>query len=55
MIELGGHDHFASLRAHESESGGFFHNIAITAGISPRYSNNPGVTSFEITDDLVPN
>ena len=54
LIELGGHDHFTSLRTHESDSGGYFHNIAITAGISPRYSNNPGVTSFEITDDLVP-
>ena len=54
LIELAGHDHFASLRAHVSDSGSSFHNIFIGPSITPWYSNNPGVSSFEVSDDLVP-
>ena len=51
VIELAGHDHFASLRAHTEENGDGFHNIFVAPSITPWYSNNPGVTSFEIVGE----
>jgi len=54
IIELSGHDHFSSLRAHESEEGGQFHNLFVAPSITPWYYNNPGVTSLEISEDLLP-
>lgn len=55
MLELAGHDHFASLRAHTDENGDAFHNIFVAPSITPWYSNNPAVTSLEIDgDDLKP-
>ena len=51
VLELAGHDHFASLRAHTDENGDAFHNIFVAPSITPWYSNNPGVTSFEIVGD----
>ena len=49
LIELAGHDHFPSLRAHAGEQGGLFHNLFVAPSITPWYKNNPGVTSFEIS------
>lgn len=54
LIELAGHDHFASLRASVTQEGDLFHNMFIAPSITPWYKNNPGVTSFEITEDLIP-
>lgn len=54
LIELAGHDHFPSLRAHAGEQGGLFHNLFVAPSITPWYKNNPGVTSFEISQDRVP-
>lgn len=53
IVELAGHDHFASLRAHQTEVGddALFHNIFVAPSITPWYSNNPAVTSFEISED----
>ena len=48
VIELAGHDHFASLRSHEATDGSFYHNIFVAPSITPWYSNNPGVSSFRI-------
>ena len=54
VLELAGHDHFASLRSHTDSEGPSYHNLFVAPSISPWYYNNPGVTSFEISDDLVP-
>ena len=51
LIELAGHDHFASLRAHESATGETYHNIFIAPGITPWYNNNPAVSSLEVRKD----
>ena len=55
VIELAGHDHFASLRTHKStvNPDEKYHNLFVAPSITPWYSNNPGVTSFE-NDDFVP-
>ena len=55
LLELAGHDHFASLRAHMNDEWEVYHNLFVAPSITPWYKNNPGVTSFEITDDtLIP-
>ena len=50
-MEFYGHDHFASLRVHNDDFKDMYHNIFIAPSITPWYSNNPGVTSFEISAD----
>lgn len=54
IIELAGHDHFADLRTSANMERELFHNMLVAPSITPWYRNNPGVTSFEITDDFVP-
>ena len=54
LIELAGHDHFGCLRAAKTPDGQLYHNMFIAPSVTPWYSNNPGVTSFEISEDLVP-
>ena len=39
IIELTGHDHFASLRTHELGGGQFYHNLFVAPGITPWYAN----------------
>ena len=65
-MEVGGHDHFTSMRYHtercilDTETPGatdtsLFHNILINPSMTPWYSNNPGISAMEICDDtLVP-
>lgn len=48
VIELGGHDHFASLRSHMDDLGMPYHNMFVAPSLTPWYSNNPGVSSFSI-------
>ena len=52
-MEISGHDHFSSLRVGKEEDD-LYHNIFIAPSITPWYSNNPGVTSLELSWDLVP-
>ena len=54
VIELAGHDHFASLRAHQNDDGELYHNLFVSPSITPWYNNNPGVSSFEISEELIP-
>ena len=54
VMEFSGHDHFSSLRAHREEVNDKYHNIFIAPSITPWYKNNPGVTSLELSEDLVP-
>lgn len=64
-MELGGHDHFSSMRYHTTRDimdlrsteldNSLFHNILVSTSLSPWYSNNPGVSAVEISDDtLIP-
>ena len=65
-MEVGGHDHFTSMRYHTSEDilntsddettdGNLFHNILVNPSLTPWYYNNPGVSALEIDDKtLVP-
>ena len=63
IMEVGGHDHFTSLRYHtssdilavgdgdnEGSDDTLFHNILVNPSITPWYFNNPGVSSFEIDE-----
>ena len=63
MIEVVGHDHYSDLRYHSSQNvcdladtdvKFDFHNILIAPGITPIDSSNPGVTMFEIDENLLP-
>ena len=54
IIELAGHDHFASLRSHKIDSNDFFHNLLVAPSITPWYKNNPGVSSLAIDNNLLP-
>ena len=54
LIELAGHDHLASLRAAMADDERAYHNIFIAPSITPWYKNNPGVSSFEVTGQLMP-
>lgn len=55
IIELAGHDHFSSLRTHKtSDTTEFYHNLFVAPSITPWYDNNPGVSSFKISDDFKP-
>jgi hypothetical protein len=63
VIEVVGHDHFSDLRYHSSfnvcdlpdtDVEFNFHNLLVSPGVTPRDGSNPGVTTFEITEDLVP-
>ena len=54
IIELAGHDHFASLRTHQIDSNDYFHNLLVAPSITPWYKNNPGVSSLAVNDDLIP-
>ena len=53
-MEFSGHDHFSSLRVHKEATKDKYHNIFIAPSITPWYANNPGVTSLELSADLVP-
>ena len=64
IIEVGGHDHFTSMRYHttrgildtdESPDDSLFHNILVNPSLTPWYANNPGVSAIEIDEEtLVP-
>jgi hypothetical protein len=66
IIEVGGHDHFTSMRYHttrdilDTESStktddSLFHNILVCPSLTPWYDNNPGISAMEIDDEtLVP-
>jgi hypothetical protein len=62
-MEVGGHDHFADLRFHEStgvadikdaKTEFNFHNLFVSPGMTPYGDSNPGVAMFELTSDFVP-
>ena len=61
IIEIGGHDHFTSMRYHTNydvldttvpapDDALLFHNILINPSVSPWNGNNPGISKFEIDD-----
>lgn len=52
VIELAGHDHFASLRTHKRGEDDYFHNLLVLPSITAWYDNNPGVSSFRINSEL---
>ena len=54
IMEFSGHDHFSDLRVHHEDLLDKYHNIFIAPSITPWYSNNPGVTSLELSAELVP-
>jgi len=63
LIEIFGHDHISDLRFHSSSgvwnltdpSPEFnFHNMFVAPGITPYDGTNPGVSKFEISEDLQP-
>ena len=63
IIEIGGHDHFSSLRYHtgsqvldlpDPKDDFNFHNLILAPSFTPWYQNNPAVSSLEITNALVP-
>ena len=66
IIEIGGHDHFNSMRYHTDadisdstvpapNEADLFHNILVNPSVSPWSGNNPGISAFEIDDEsLVP-
>ena len=65
-MEVGGHDHFTSMRYHTQKDildtdydveldDSLFHNILVNPSLTPWYYNNPGVSALEINDKtLVP-
>ena len=62
-IEVAGHEHITDIRYHSTDglldspspdSPANFHNIFIAPGVTPWYSQNPGVAMFEVSDDGVP-
>ena len=61
ILEVAGHDHFGSLRYHETKAGDWegtsgsslFHNFLVAPSITAWYGNNPGVTVLEVGDDLI--
>jgi len=65
IIEVGGHDHFSSVRYHstknvfdlpdvEGDEGSNFHNLIIAPSFTPWYQNNPAVSVMEIDDQQIP-
>lgn len=50
LLEVGGHDHFASLRSATDEQGPF-HNLFVGPSITAWYYNNPSVSSFVIDEE----
>jgi hypothetical protein len=63
IIEVGGHDHYADLRYHNTnglkdlpdlKTSTDFHNLLVAPGITPNKGQNPGVAMFQIDDNLVP-
>ena len=63
VIELAGHDHYTAMRYHSSsgvldfedpEIKYNFHNLIIGPSLTPWYSNNPGVSVLEFSENLVP-
>lgn len=66
IIEVGGDDHFNSMRYHTSadimditvpasNEAQLFHNIIVNPSVSPWSGNNPGISAFEVDDEsLVP-
>ena len=69
IMEIGGHDHFTSMRYHTKQDilnisdfeeevikdDSLFHNILINPSLTPWYYNNPGVSCLEIDDkSLIP-
>lgn len=66
ILEVGGHDHFTSMRYHTQKDildtsvdgptdDSLFHNILVNPSLTPWYYNNPGVSAFEVNDEtLVP-
>lgn len=63
IIEVMGHDHYADVRYHSSNSvlnlkdsdvKFDFHNMIVAPGVTPIKGNNPGVAMFEISSDGVP-
>lgn len=62
VIEVAGHDHFADLRYHSSDSvPGMadadpkfdFHNLFVAPGVTPNKNQNPGIAYFEVSDDAL--
>lgn len=54
ILELAGHDHFASLRTHKLGEDDFFHNLLVAPSITAWYDNNPAVSAFRIDNELKP-
>ena len=54
LMEVAGHDHFSSLRTHKESDDVFYHNLFVAPSITAWYNNNPGVSSFKISDELQP-
>ena len=64
IVEIGGHDHLASLRSHsgsdvldlkDPDTTFDFHNLIIAPSFTPWYKNNPAVSRFTVDDStLVP-
>ena len=57
IIEIGAHDHIASLRYHSSShvldfpdpaTAFDFHNILVAPSVTPNKNNNPGIAIFEV-------
>ena len=62
VIEIAGHDHYGDLRFHSSKavanlkdlSGSefYFHNLLVSPGLTAYGDSNPGVSYFEITNNV---
>ena len=66
IIEIGGHDHFTSMRYHTKRDimdtksptatdDSLYHNMLVNPSATPWYGNNPGISAIEIDDEtLIP-
>lgn len=68
IIEVGGHDHFTSMRYHtrrdildiidhswDQPDDTLFHNILVNPSMAPWQRNNPGISVMEVEDEtLIP-
>jgi hypothetical protein len=61
IIEVGAHDHIASLRYHTSNSvvdlpdptdKFYFHNLLVAPAVTPNKMNNPGISMFEVDNGI---
>lgn len=47
-MEVGGHDHWESLRYYHPKNGEAYRNLFVGTGISPDHGNLPGFNTFKI-------